>query len=178
MPRADADSVNLIDSYSFKSQARVELTKLHKEWYKLNPDTGRYEKFVPLNIKELLTPIGLAHWLMGDGYWENQAQTIKICTDSFTKVEIDLLIDALDKVFNIKASANIRSRNIKEVYRIRIAIKSLPLLREKTLFYSFYVIYIGHSKLIHYFNYYTLYNSPFYNLINLSRELSRLLYRS
>lgn len=140
MPRADADSVNLIDSYSFKSQARVELTKLHKEWYKLNPDTGRYEKFVPLNIKELLTPIGLAHWLMGDGYWENQAQTIKICTDSFTKVEIDLLIDALDKVFNIKASANIRSRNIKEVYRIRIAIKSLPLRREKTLFYSFSIL--------------------------------------
>ena len=112
---------------------------------------------------------------MGDGYWENQAQTIKICTDSFTKVEIDLLIDALDKVFNIKASANIRSRNIKEVYRIRIAIKAY-LYWEKRPYLL--LLEIGHSKLIHYFNYYTLYNSPFYNLINLSRELSRLLYRS
>lgn len=131
MPRSDSDTKHIIDSYSFKSQVRVELTELHKKWYKLNTYTGKYEKFVPLNISELLTPIGLAHWLMGDGYWENQARTIKLCTDSFTKAEVDLLIDALDKLFNIKATSNIRTRNNKGgVYRIRIAIKSLPLLRE------------------------------------------------
>ena len=38
---------------------------------------------------------------MGDGFWTEG--TVLLCTDSFTKVEVDLLVVALINVFNIKA---------------------------------------------------------------------------
>lgn len=40
----------------------LALTNLHTQWYKLVD--GRFIKFVPANIAELLTPGGLVHWLM------------------------------------------------------------------------------------------------------------------
>lgn len=66
----------------------------------------KIKKIVPLNIQDLLTPIGLAHLLLGDGYFHNGV--IFICSESFTKEEQDLLIVALDSKFNIKATLNRR----------------------------------------------------------------------
>lgn len=53
-PRSDFDSQK-IDIIVLN--LKLEWTKLHQKWYKLNTKTGKYEKFVPLNISELLTPI-------------------------------------------------------------------------------------------------------------------------
>ena len=44
-------------------------------------------KIIPLNIGELLTPIGLAYWFMDDGYAERSGYML--CTDSFSEFEID-----------------------------------------------------------------------------------------
>jgi hypothetical protein len=38
-------------------------TELHKVWY--NIFDGKFVKVLPSNNKELLKPIGLAHWIMG-----------------------------------------------------------------------------------------------------------------
>lgn len=46
-------------------------------------------------MEYLLTRIGLAHWIMGDGYFTNGS--IKLCTDNFTKEEVLRLIDILEK---------------------------------------------------------------------------------
>ena len=62
---------------------------------------------MPFKIQDLLTPIGLAHWLMGDGYLHNGI--ILICSESFTKQEQELLIAALYSKFNIKATLNKRT---------------------------------------------------------------------
>jgi hypothetical protein len=43
------------------------------------------KKIVPLNIQDLLTPIGLAQLLMGDGYFHNGV--VLICSVNFTKEE-------------------------------------------------------------------------------------------
>lgn len=61
---------------------------------------------MPLNIQDLLTPIGLAHLLMGDGYFSNGV--IIICSESFTKEQQELLIAALDSKFGIIAALNKR----------------------------------------------------------------------
>ena len=84
-------------------------------------------KVVPLNIEDLLTPIGLAHWLMGDGYLHNGV--ILICSESFTKEEQELLIAVLYSKFSIKATLNKRvsSSGIKS-FRIRISKKSMNKL--------------------------------------------------
>ena len=42
-----------------------------------------------------MTSIGIAHWIMGDGNWDNSAKTVVICTDTFTLAEVELLITVL-----------------------------------------------------------------------------------
>lgn len=89
---------------------------------------GKYIKMLPLNIKELLTPIGLAHWIMGDGYFTKN--TLKICTDNFTKGEVLSLIRVLEEKFGIKAIINRRSNpNGNIVWRIRVSKLSIEKLK-------------------------------------------------
>lgn len=63
-------------------------------------------KCLPLNIKELLTPIGLSHIIMGDGYFNDQ--TVFLCTENYTLDEVKLLIETLETNFDLKASLNKR----------------------------------------------------------------------
>jgi LAGLIDADG DNA endonuclease family protein len=65
-------------------------------------------KRLPSNIEELLTPLAIAHWIMGDGYYSN---SVMICTDNFTKQEVIKLIDILENKFYIMA--NIRERKLE-----------------------------------------------------------------
>jgi hypothetical protein len=63
------------------------LNKYHYLFYKDK------KKAIPLNIQDLLTPRGLAHLIMGDGFFYKGI--IMLCTESFTKEEQELLINAL-----------------------------------------------------------------------------------
>jgi hypothetical protein len=89
--------------YAFNSRCLPALTELHAQWYVWSEELNKFVfvKIVPLNIKELLTPLGLAHWIMGDGYWS--AGTLYLCTDNFTSKEVDLLINTLHTNFNLIA---------------------------------------------------------------------------
>lgn len=116
--------------YAFNSKSLPALTELHNQWYKLNKENKKYIKIVPLHIEDLLTPIGLAHWIMGDGYWDKTSKTIVICTDNFTLSEVDLLIDVLKSNFNLTATVNRRIKSNKEVcWRIRFSGKEYNILR-------------------------------------------------
>ncbi len=57
-----------VTQYHFASKALVSLSEIHSQWYIWCNRFNKFIKIVPLNIGDLLTPIGLAHWLMGDGY--------------------------------------------------------------------------------------------------------------
>lgn len=46
---------------------------------------------------------------MGDGYFADN--TLRLCTDNFTKEEVLILIDVLDKKFGIKANLNKRTKD-------------------------------------------------------------------
>ncbi len=85
------------------------------------------KKVIPLNIQDLLTPRGLAHLIMGDGFFYQGI--IMLCTESFSKEEQEVLINALDEKFGIKATLNkrISSTGIQS-YRIRISKKSMDKL--------------------------------------------------
>ena len=85
------------------------------------------KKVIPLNIQHLLTSIGLAHLIMGDGFFYKGV--IMLCTESFTKKQQELLISALYENFGIKARLNkrINSAGIKS-YRIRISKNSMDKL--------------------------------------------------
>lgn len=82
---------------------------------------------MPLNIQDLLTPIGLAQLLMGDGYFHNGV--VLICSENYTKEEQELLIVALASKFGVKAALNKRiSSSGTQSFRIRISKKSMDNL--------------------------------------------------
>lgn len=49
-------------------------------------------KIVPLNIYKLLTPIGLAFWIMDDGTYNKKGKYLILCTDNFSHKEVLYLI--------------------------------------------------------------------------------------
>nr|QNH92712.1 hypothetical protein [Wolfiporia cocos] len=55
------------------------------------------KKVVPVNIKELLSDVGLAIWIQCDGWKHNKGVTL--ATNAFSDVENQLLIDALNEKF-------------------------------------------------------------------------------
>jgi hypothetical protein len=60
---------------------RALRTILYRKWKK---------KIVPLNIGELLTPIGLAYWIADEGCFCKSSQRVILCTESFTLKEVNL----------------------------------------------------------------------------------------
>ena len=131
--------------YAFSSKSLPALTVLHSQWYILNKEKNKFIKIVPLNIGDLLTTIGIAHWIMGDGYWDNSSKTVVICTDNFTLSEVELLIIVLKSKFNLTATVQRRIKANKEIcWRIRFSSKSENIFFIKNfsslLFYTFNVI--------------------------------------
>jgi hypothetical protein len=126
--------------FSFSSKSLLSLSEIHKQWYILNEETKKFTKVVPLNISELLTPRGLAHWLMGDGYWDTAGKTVLICTDNFTEIEVELLIKTLKDNFDLLATKKRRIKANKEVcWRIRLSGKSENITKLRTLVKPYFI---------------------------------------
>lgn len=86
----------------------------------------KYTKVVPDDIEYFLTPLSLAHWLMGDGYYNSSDKRIILCTEGFTSLEIDKLIYALIHKFNIKSSKIKRSSSFPDQrWRIKINLQDV-----------------------------------------------------
>jgi len=83
------------------------------------------KKIVPQNIAELISPIGLAFLLCDDGTWNKRVHHVVICTESFTPVEVELLINA----FNSKWDLNCYKYKRGKSFRIVIPAKSIPKLQ-------------------------------------------------
>jgi hypothetical protein len=54
-------------------------------------------KIVPLNIKELFTPVGLAYWILDDGSLQNKGLHLSVY--GFTYNEVLLLKSTLEQMF-------------------------------------------------------------------------------
>ena len=83
-------------------------------------------KIVPLNIKELLKPLGLTCWICDDGYYHQKENYVIIATNSYTKEEVDLLVDVLNNKFNLISYS---LKDGKGNYVIRISSKSIVTLQ-------------------------------------------------
>lgn len=89
-------------------------------------------KIIPLNIEELLTPVVLAYWIMGDGSWSGSG--VKLHTNSYTKDEVILLIESLNNKFNFNSSINVANL-AKSQYIIYIPSRNMDQLRSLVLPY-------------------------------------------
>ena len=117
-------------SISFITYNLPCLNEFHTLFYK---DSGlthikgevRYKKIIPLNIQQLLTPLSLAHLVMGDGFFTLD-KTIILCTESFSKDQTELLINTLKTKFDIAAGIHKRISSSGSIgWRIRISKKSI-----------------------------------------------------
>lgn len=81
-------------------------------------------KIIPHNIFDLLTPIGLAAWIMDDGTFHKQGYLV-LCTDSFTIPEVDLLMSVLIVKWDLKCRKERKNQN----YRIVIVKSSMDKVR-------------------------------------------------
>jgi hypothetical protein len=67
-------------------------------------------KTVPLKIKDLLTPLAIAVWIMDDG-GKAESGSLLIATHSFTQSDVDLLIKVLKDRYNINATRQKAGKN-------------------------------------------------------------------
>jgi hypothetical protein len=115
----------------FKTVSLPQFIDYHQLFYVLNSQ-GKLIKVVPHNMVELMSPIVLAHLIMGDGNLKLPDEIIRIYTNSFTKEEVELLALAITKKLNILSKVA-HDRNGQ--YMITISKSQLPLVRELTKAY-------------------------------------------
>lgn len=85
-------------------------------------------KIIPENIYELLTPVALAHLIMGDG--SVQRHGLILCTNSFSVQDVVRLMNVLMIRYRLECTIHIKRRqNQKIEYMIYIRQGSMPLLR-------------------------------------------------
>lgn len=94
---ADPRTGKVYYSISFTTYTLPCFNELYKLFY-LSPSR---KKIVPDNIEELLTPQSLAYWIADDGSWNKVKKYISLSTDSFKIAEVELLIEVLNKNFNL-----------------------------------------------------------------------------
>jgi len=87
----------LYQSIRFTTSRLEVFNKIYNNFHDENK-----KKIVPLNIGDVLKPIGLAYWAMDDGY--KQQKAFVLCTDSFKKEEVELLIKVIKRNFDIDST--------------------------------------------------------------------------
>nr|YP_009574610.1 LAGLIDADG endonuclease [Orbilia dorsalia]QBF58411.1 LAGLIDADG endonuclease [Orbilia dorsalia] len=101
----------------FETRSMTCITELYLLFY------SEKIKVIPQNIYNLLTPIALAHLIMGDGSWQRHG--LIVCTDSYKLVDVVRLMNVL--IIRYRLGCTIRVNN-KNKYRIYINQSSMALL--------------------------------------------------
>lgn len=112
--------------WRFKTVSLPQLIYYHELFYKLNAE-GKLIKTIPLNIEECMSPVLLAHLIMGDGNLKQPDKIIRIYTNSFSKDEVNLLALAIFRKLNIITKV-VHDRNNQ--YIITISRNQLSLTQE------------------------------------------------
>lgn len=113
--------------YAFNTLAKADFAPYANLFYTPSSE-GLYVKHVPQNIGEYLTPLALAFWYMDDGAlkWKGRSNAVRLCTDSFSFDEVELLRQTLIDKFGLSVST--QKKDGKD--RLCILEKSYPLLKE------------------------------------------------
>lgn len=96
----DSKSDKKYEALQFATMALPCFNKFQEAFY---PDG---KKLVPNNIDELLTDIGLAHWIMDDG--SKQGSGLHLNVYAFSSECVDRLINVLTNKFGLKCSIHFK----------------------------------------------------------------------
>lgn len=101
----------------------------HALFYVAGPD-GRWIKVVPACIDSLMTPMVLAHMIIGDGYFALDTSTVFIYVNAFTRPDCVRLAEAISAI-GVRTTVRV-DRNGKQgvkQYKLAISKAQLPALR-------------------------------------------------
>lgn len=84
-------------------------------------------KRIHTELDLFLTRISLAHWIAGDGTAVNKA--FSFCTQNFSKQDCELLVQILQRKFNLICSLQSQGDTKKAQYQIYVTVSSMPQLR-------------------------------------------------
>lgn len=98
----------------------------HNLYYRLNSE-GKYIKILPRNIEKILTPTSLALFIMSDGNFHKTKHVFRLCTNNFTKVEVERLSKTIFNKFGIESKLeHVR----KEQYVLRFRKSVVPQIQK------------------------------------------------
>jgi hypothetical protein len=108
--------------------------KLHSLFY------PKGVKVIPYNIYELLTPIALAHLIMGDGV--GKPIGLALCTNSYSVQDVVRLMNVLMIRYRLDCTIHLKRQNQKVEYMINIRQNSMALLVKIVSPYMFSIMLI------------------------------------
>lgn len=113
-------------NYRLKTVSSPIFNQYFEMFYKLNSDSQKYIKKVPINIIDLINPIVLAYLIMTDGNFDKNRKRIRIYTNSFQKDEVQNLALAINDKLGIYTGV---LHDRKDQWILTIGAKNLELLR-------------------------------------------------
>lgn len=115
-------------SWELNTRAMLCFTELYSLFY------SKGVKVIPENIYELLTPVALAHFIMGDG--SGSRHGLLLCTDSFTISEVVKLINVLIIRYRLNCTLRFHSPTQPRIYIRESSIGKLRGIVEPYMFSS------------------------------------------
>ena len=111
---------------AFKTVSLPIFLRYHKMFYVFDERLKRYTKIVPFNIEDVMTPVVLAHLIMGDGNIKSKDKIIRIYTNSFSKKDVKRLSNAITNKLDIVTKTTLDRNN---QYMITISKNQLDKVR-------------------------------------------------
>jgi hypothetical protein len=114
-------------NYRIKTRTLPVFNYYHNLFYEANNETWKYKKVVPHNILDLMNPTVLAYLIMTDGNFDKSRNRVRIYTNSYSKVEVERLAEAIKLKLKIYVAV---LHDRKDQWIITIGAKQLDLLRK------------------------------------------------
>lgn len=120
--------------YKISTGVQSELNQLYEKWY---PKHKNFKKSIPLDLN--LCNIALLHWFLDDGFSyilkDGRRTSIVFCTERYSEIEVEFLINLLYNNFGIKAYKRklgskhriVLSQNPEQVYLFYDTIGKPPI---------------------------------------------------
>ena len=126
-----------IQNYRLKTVTSPLFNYYYDIFYVFNQTKGKYSKVVPVMIMDLMSPITLAHLIMGDGNYDSGRNRVRIYTNSFSHEDCVRLAAAItnmgiltnvmkDKVGNDGTQQYILTIGAKQLDQLRAVVVPLP----------------------------------------------------
>jgi len=102
--------------------------------------TKENKKIVPMSVLKKLTPIGIAMWIMDDGYMDykesSATRNFRICTDSFDEQSIRNIITYFNNTYNIQTKILYHKRSKDATPNPRISFNAFNTQKLIALIYK------------------------------------------